>query len=305
MKNIKSLLVAGTVATSLSVSAFLLPVSVSGIAINTGNIATYDDGGGNYTLTAAEYELESDLDLGTGMITIDGAVVLNFGGHKITATNLIVPETASLTLSGEGGVIGSVTSNGTLTINGGVYDASAGWGGALNVNAGTTTVNGGEFKAGGGSAAYIAGDSTVIISGGSFTSTGDNGIEANGGVNMTISGGVFSGRASGINLSNASIMTLSGGTFSYSGTGEDGHGAIAIFGGEESAFSGFLASGYKYDDATVNTKTWYGLQIARLAGTIVNVVPISTPAGETVDPAGNTNPTGGGYGDSCYSYYAV
>ena len=267
---VKSLLVAGTIVAGLGVSVFSLPTYAAGTAINTGNIATYNTGADTYTLPAGEYELGSNLDLGTGVINIEGVVTLNFGNYKITAANIAVPAGASLTLSGDGGVVGSVTSNGTLTINGGVYDTTSGWGAPLNVNAGTLTVSGGRFKAGGASAAYIMGDTNATITGGDFASNGDNGIEADGNAKMNISGGTFTGAVAGITMPSSVTLTLSGGTFNYTDT-VNGNGALAILNGEVGAFTGFLASGYEYSDATASTKDWYGMTIARLSGSSVTV----------------------------------
>ena len=286
---VKSLLVAGTVATTLGVSAFLLPASVFGTTIDSGNIATYADGD-NYKLTAGDYELNSDLALGTGSLSIEGAVTINYNGHKITASGVTVPAGASLTLSGNGGINCAITSSGTLTINGGVYDTSESYGGPLNINGGTINVKGGSFIAGGASAAYFMGDVTATITDGTFTSSGDNGIEAEGNINMTISGGTFTGGKTGISLSNNASLKLSGGTFTYTNTTE-GHGAIAIFSGEESAFNGFLASGYKYDKDTVSTKDWYGMQIVRLEGPTVKVQSTTATTPDNTNTNTNTPTT--------------
>lgn len=267
---VKSLLVAGTMVAGLGVSVFSLPTYAAGTAINTGNIATYSTGTDAYTLPAGDYELGSNLDLGTGVINIEGAVTLNFGNYKITAANIMVPAGASLTLSGDGGVVGSITSNGILTINGGIYDTTSGWGAPLNVNAGTLTVSSGRFKAGGSSAAYIMSDVNAIITGGDFTSNGDHGIEADGNAKMNISGGTFTGSVAGIIMPSSATLTLAGGTFNYTDT-VNGHGALAILNGEVSAFTSFLADGYEYSDATASVKDWYGISIARLSGSSVTV----------------------------------
>ncbi|MDO4889507.1 MAG: hypothetical protein Q4A25_02350, partial [Candidatus Saccharibacteria bacterium] len=300
----KSLLVAGTVAAGLSASVFCLPVSAAGTAINTGNIATlatYDDTQKTYTLTSGEYELGEDLNLSDdSRLVITGNVSIDLNSHTIKSTHTPVVEvtnTGAFTLSGTGGINGSLYTSGTLTINGGTYGSMTG-GGAININDGANvTINDGTFQADASSAIYImnyANATNIVINGGTFTSNGDYGIQAE--IEPTtssieIKGGTFTGAKAGLGIMGpSSVFKLSGGTFN---SGASGVGAIEVTAPSGAAtaetINTMLVSGYKYSDATINTGTNYGMSAAFLTAKSVTV------ESKTTTPT-TTNTTTGGSG---------
>ncbi|MBQ3468072.1 hypothetical protein IJH19_00815 [Candidatus Saccharibacteria bacterium] len=267
MKNIKSLLAAGTLVAGLGVSAFSLPTYA---ATTISNMASYyDTSSGDYILPAGEYTLGANINLDK-RITINGAVTLNLNGKNITTDEYVdafsVQGGGSLTVNGDGQVSGHSSTNGdstnkaTLVVNGGTFIGGE-FGGAIDIYPNSAvTINGGSIRAGAQSAIYMydyAGPSTLTITGGELLSTGDNGIEselekAESGIN--VSGGTITGLKNGLGLSSTTGVKLSGGTFAYS---NDGGGAIVILGeGAEGAdINALLVDGYEYSDSASATGT--------------------------------------------------
>ena len=257
--SVKSLLVAGTVAAGLSVSAFCLPVSAATTTITTAELGTLcaDDGMGGVacTLTSGDYKLGEDIDLGNGYITIaDGATVtLDLNGHSITTMNyqILAVGNATLTINGNG------TVNGSTHINEGA----------------TVVINGGTFLADGPSAVYVmsvADPVSLTINGGTFTSEYDFGIE--------------------IESETDSNISLAGGTFS------GGSGAIAVWGTADD-LRGLLADGYIFSGEHIEENTNMGLSILLTSPVTVSAEAATPEEPETpTATTGGTTPQTGGYG---------
>lgn len=170
---------------------------------------------------------------------------------------------------------------GKLTVNGGSFVAT-GMSAAAHLYNVSALVNGGIFSADGASAMYYdsEGESTLTIVDGTFVSEGDNGIEFSGG-NLSIAGGSFTGRKSGINLAHYDGVILSGGTYKYTGTGDEGFGAIAIFGEDDpTLFTGFLADNYRYNVGTASKKSYYTIDYVALTSRTDSVVSTAEPTPE-------------------------
>ena len=256
---------------------------------NAKGISCYDVSGDHYyQISAGDYQLDENIDFGTGVaFTAGESFSLDLNGKTLSGSNTTVIELDSTnnTISGSGAITnpvsgvsftargvytgGNLTSRNNLTVTGGTFGSvgmygvnatitggtytGSGWSMAAEFSETNAVINGGTFSAPAASAAYFnqGADSTLEINGGSFTSEADNGIEFMEGVkNLKITAGTFTGKVSGLAFDVApTAATLSGGTYVATGTGEYDYGGIVIYGADDiSVLSGLLASGASYSD---------------------------------------------------------
>lgn len=309
MKNLKSFLTAGTIALGLSVSAFSLPANAAG-TINNNNFADAAEHEGTtyngvtyacmglsckYSLADGEYVLGSDINISASDgLNIDGVVSIDFNGHKIISNVVNENHTATLTLSGNGGIAGNLVANGILNINGGTFGAEDSNGVALNINDGAEVIiNDGKFLSGDAASVMVMSFTDgldLTINGGEFKSANHYGIEVmleSANANMKISGGTFTGSTAGMQIDwNNSSIELSGGTFTA--TNADGNAIIydvATGTNSEAALKGLLVDGYEYSNATFASGDDYGMVSARIAAANTTVRSINTVTEEPEEPA--------------------
>ena len=237
---------------------------------NAKGISCYDVSGVKYyQISAGEYKLDGDVNLGTGAAFTSGdSFSLDLNGKTLSAssTNPVIElDSTNNTISGSGAITNNTSdisftargeysgatlvSRSNVTINGGTFGAAGFYGTNTTINGGTFTggewsmavelsetngkINGGTFSAAGASAMYFnqGADSTLEINGGSFTSAGDNGIEIMDGVkDLKITGGTFTGKVAGIAFDMApTAAALSGGTYIATGTDEYSYGGIVMW----------------------------------------------------------------------------
>ncbi|MBQ9029187.1 hypothetical protein IJ114_00180 [Candidatus Saccharibacteria bacterium] len=263
-----------------------------------------------YSLADGEYVLGSDIDISASDgLNIDGVVSIDFNGHKIIS-NVVNNgagdnHTATLTLSGNGGIAGNLVANGILNINGGTFGAEDSNGVALNINDGAEVIiNDGKFLSGDAASVMVMSFTDgldLTINGGEFKSANHYGIEVmleSANANMKISGGTFTGATAGMQIDwNNSSIELSGGTFTA--TNADGNAIIydvATGTNSEAALKGLLVDGYEYSNATFASGDDYGMVSARIAAANTTVRSINTvteePAVEEEQTTPTTTPTG-------------
>ncbi len=184
----------------------------------TASAGSYTRFTGQTTLDGGWYVVDSDVTLNT-RINIAGTVHLILtDGHTLTAKNgICLNEHNELDIYGQGG--------GTGTLNATGQDYQAGIGGDNHQHAGTLIVNGGSVNAtagysaagiGGGAQGYWAGTyghgGTVIINGGKVTATGSGyGAGIGGGGNHIYSANAIPGKG-GVVIINGGQVTATGGS---------------------------------------------------------------------------------------------
>jgi len=211
---------------------------------------TYKEVEGVYVLESGEYTLGDDITLDEGeTVTIpeDAVVVINMDGQKIdggfqtgstTKHVYAIENKGTLTLDGEGDVNGRGVANyGTLTVNGGTYNAIDANGGASiwNYAGSSVEVNGGTFVtadtpvAPGPTCISIAAGASAVINGGTFTGDANQTYAVINNGTLTINNAEITSDH-GV-ISNSGTLTLNGGTFTQNGNLPQTSSLIYTYGG--------------------------------------------------------------------------
>ena len=182
-------------------------------------------------------------------ITEDKELVIDLKGQTVTATEYAFENSGTLTITGDGVVYGTVYNgeNGTMTINGGTYNAAEGQAYVFLNNGGTLTINKATINGGssypvysyGANAKLVINDATVNATFGCINSYGlGNTVEINGGTyKMT---GV-QGKTSHIAYFSGVNAVIKGGTFEKIGDinmSSTGGGGICVINGANLAING-------------------------------------------------------------------
>ena len=258
---VKSLLVAGTVAVSLGVSAF--------------SVAPLTRAASTELTTAVFNSAEAcSVDANYPVTVPNNIVCVNGEEYHLGTGEYVINENVNITKSLH-------LNNSTLTINKGTFSPEGSDAVYLYGNS-NLVVNDGTFS---GVFAGISAE-TEYISGAPFTGT----IKINGG---TISGGsVAMAIEYGEGLGNR--VVLKGGTFNGANPSDFQNAIVVLGSADTTLFDSFLASGYHYtNDARYSTTTLYGnMSVASLGGTSTEVeADATTPAEAPTTPANTTTTT--------------